>query len=91
MEDDIVELVDEYGESLSFKYVMTINYDKDEYVILTPIIPETKKYGGLEGEKVVILRVEQDKNGENLYIAFKDEDELEDVYRAYEEIVLQSG
>jgi uncharacterized protein YrzB (UPF0473 family) len=72
----LVELVDEEGNTLSFEYLMTIDYDGREYVILTPMEPYGDATEALEGDEVVILRVEQDEKGDDIYVSIEDEEEL---------------
>ena len=80
---NIVELVDENNEILSFEHIMTLDYDGCEYVVLAPI---TKMDDTLDDEEVVILRVEQDENGDDYYASIEDDNELDEVFAAVTEV-----
>ncbi|NLN42435.1 MAG: DUF1292 domain-containing protein [Clostridiales bacterium] len=91
MEDqsNIIELVDEDGKILSFEYLMTLDYGENEYVILVPMAPYDDSEDDLTGDEVVILKVEQDENGDDVYISIEDEKELDEVFDAFSEIIAQ--
>jgi len=85
MEDqmqNIVELIDENDQVVSFEHIMTLDYDGREYIILAPIDQDPDS----EEDEVVILRVEQDENGDDYYASIDDEDELEEVFSAVNEV-----
>ena len=42
---------------------------------------------GFEEDTVVILRVEQDDNGDDIFVPIEDEDELDEVYEAFVQFV----
>ncbi len=84
---NLVELLDENNIPITFEHVMTLDYDGREYVVLAPID------GGAEGDEdddiedeVIILRVEQDADGEDYYAGIEDDDELEAVFAAVTEV-----
>ena len=85
---NIIELIDEEGKTLSFEYLMTLDYGENEYVILTPLEPYDDS-DELTGDEVVILRVEQDENGDDIYVSIEDEKELDKVFDAFSEIIVQ--
>ena len=88
--NNIVELIDDEGSSFAFEYIMTIDFGENEYVVLTPIDPPADdNQEDYEGQ-VVILRVEHDKEQENTYVSIDDEDELNAVFEAFNEIMTQS-
>lgn len=85
----IVELIDEDGNSLPFEYLMTLDYREKEYVILSPLEPADNNVQELDGDEIVILRVEQDENDDDIYVSIEDEAELDDVFYAFNEIIAQ--
>lgn len=87
-QSNIIELIDEDGKTLSFEYLMTLDYGKNEYVILSPLEPYDDS-DELTGDEVVILRVEQDENGDDIYVSIEDEKELDEVFDAFSEIIAQ--
>lgn len=69
-QDDIVELTDEEGNTIPFEYQATIELDGDEYVVLMELENEDEDED--EGA-VVIMRIEEDENGEDTYVSLDDE------------------
>lgn len=81
-DENIVELVDEEGESVFFEHLMTLTYKDQDYVILGD---EHNEY---EDElEIVILRVEVDEDGNDIYVGIEDRDELDEIFIAYDEIL----
>lgn len=81
--NNIVELLDEGNNKLVFEHLMTLDYKNSEYIVLSPlnqIDDET------EESDIVILRVEQDDNNDDVYMAIEDKNELFDVFEAVNEI-----
>ena len=68
---------------------MTLDYGENEYVILVPMAPYDDSEDDLTGDEVVILKVEQDENGDDVYISIEDEKELDEVFDAFSEIIAQ--
>ena len=60
-EDDLVELIDENGESTVFEHLATLEYEGESYLALCD--PESEE----EDLEVFILKIEQDENGEDVY------------------------
>lgn len=85
LEDNIVELIDEDGKSIVFEYLMALEYNEKEYVILVPM----DQLEDDEEDEVVILRVEQDEEGEDIYVHIEDEEEVEDVFEAFCAVIQQ--
>ena len=59
-EDDLVELIDENGESTVFEHLATIEYEGESYLALCD--PESDE----EDLEVFILKIAQDENGEDV-------------------------
>lgn len=83
---NIVELIDENNELVAFEYLMSLDYDGKEYIALIPINEDSES---MEGE-IVILRVEQDEEGNDYYAAIEDDEELEDVFDAVSQVYDQT-
>jgi len=83
---DIIVLYDEDGNETEFEVIATLELDDNEYAILLPkdadIEPETD-----EVDEVYVLRMEKDENGEDVLVGIEDEEELNDVIEAYEELI----
>lgn len=67
-EGDIIEMIDDDGETVSFIFVDALEYEGDLYLALAE--PE-------EDDAVFFLKVEQDKEGNDVYNA--PDEALEDV------------
>jgi len=81
-ETNTVELVDEEGNSMLFDHLMTLDYKDERFVLLSPEQPENE-----DGEaEVVILKVTQDDNGEDLYENIEDDALLDEVFDAFVEV-----
>jgi len=83
---DLIVLYDEDGNETEFEVIATLELDDNEYAILLPsdadIDPESE-----EVDEVYILRMEKDENGEDVLVGIEDEEELNDVINAYEELI----
>ena len=75
-EDFQVTLQDEDGNDVVFEQLMTLKYKDHEYVLL-----ESKQdiEGCMQGESI-ILRIEQDESGDDIYVTIEDEDEYQTVF-----------
>ncbi|MBN1776805.1 MAG: DUF1292 domain-containing protein [Clostridiales bacterium] len=75
-DDYQVSLQDEDGNDVVFEHLMTVKYREHEYILL-----EAKQdiEGCMQGESI-ILRVEQDESGEDIYVTIEDEDEYRTVF-----------
>ena len=67
-EGDIIEMVGEDGETVSFIFVNALEYEGDVYLALAE--PE-------EDDAVFFLKIEQDEDGNDVYNA--PDEELEDI------------
>ena len=67
-EDDLVELVDENGETTVFEHLATLEYEGETYLALCD--PESDEDEDLE---VFILKIEQDEEGNDVYNVPEDE------------------
>ena len=66
-EDDLVELLDENGETTVFEHLATLEYEGESYLALCD--PESEE----DNLEVFILKIEQDENGEDVYNVPDDE------------------
>lgn len=82
-DDEIITLTDEEGHDHEFVVVDVIEVDNREYAILLPIDENPDED---EGE-AVILRVEQDADGEDILVDIESEEEWERVAQAYEDLL----
>lgn len=76
-ENEIIELVDENGESVNFEHLMTLEHNNAYYIVLMAAEDEANEED--EGE-VLILRMDKDENGEDCYVTIDDDDEAQTVF-----------
>ena len=78
-EENVVELVDEDGETVRFEHLMTLEHEGDLYVMLTALeaTPDTDE------DEVFILRIEKDDQGEDCYVTVDDEETLQAVFEKF--------
>ena len=83
-DDNIVELVDDEGNSFRFEHLMTFEYKGQWYCALTEL-KEAAEEGGEdeeESEEVAIYRIEGDEDNEQL-VQIEDDDELDEVFAEF--------
>ncbi len=78
IQNNIVELIDENNEEVSFEHLMTVEHEEDYYIILVPV-----DEGEEEEEEVVILKVDQDDQGEDCYVTVDDDQVLQTVFEKF--------
>ncbi len=71
-----VYLQDEDGNDVAFEHLMTVKYKDREYILL-----ESRQdiEGCMQGESI-ILRIEQDESGDDIYVTIEDEEEYQRVF-----------
>lgn len=80
--EDVVELVDEEGNAVRFEHLMTLEHEDKPYICLVPMEPMED----VGEDELVILRIETDENGNDVYATVEDEGELDAVFEKYLEI-----
>ena len=80
--EDIVELVDEDGQAVRFEHLMTLEHEGKAYICLVPV-DEMEDVGE---DELVILRIETDQDGNDVYATVEDDAELDAVFEKYLEI-----
>ncbi len=87
IDDDIVVLSDEDGVESRFKILFDALFvDDRQYVVLMPI----EQQNSVEPE-IVILRVDETDDGENVLSTIDEDDEWEEVLQAFEEMDLEEN
>ena len=81
-QENLIELVDEDGQSVAFEHLMTLEHEGHSYICLVPAEPMED----VEEDELVIMRIDTDEEGNDYYTTLDDEDELEAVYNSYLEI-----
>ena len=80
--EDIVELVDEDGNDVRFEHLMTLEHEGRVYICLVPVDPMED----VAEDELVIMRIETDEEGNDIYATIDDEAELDAVFEKYLEI-----
>ena len=81
---DIVSVVDEEGKEHVFEELDRIETDDGRYVALLPMYDDPQEMLEDSGE-LIILKVEDDEDGETYLCPIEDEDEFNAVGQAFEE------
>ncbi len=81
-QDNIVVLMDENDKELKFQHLMTLDYEGKDYVILAP----AEQMEDISDDEAVVLRIDKDAEGNDVYTSLEDEDEMEAVFEKYLEI-----
>ncbi len=83
---NIVTLTDEEGVEHEFEHLDTIELNSNMYLAFVEAgIPEDSE----EATEIIILRLDKDENGEDVLSTLDNEEELETVYNAFMEEVLE--
>lgn len=80
--EDVVELVDEDGNAVSFEHLMTLEHEGRAYICLVPLEPMED----VGEDELVIMRIETDEEGNDYYATIEDDAELDSVFEKYLEI-----
>ena len=76
---DFITIVDDDGQEFELEVLDTMDYKGETYLAFLPAnMDENDPDYGL-----IILRVVQDENGEELFESIDDDDELQDVYEHF--------
>lgn len=79
MDNEIIHLVDDEGNEVEFELISSFELDDTKYAVVAPLDSDS--------DDAYILRVEQDENGEDLFVGIEDEEEFNDVVEAYNELM----
>lgn len=80
--DDVIQLVNEDGETIDFYHVGTIQYNEEWYVFFQPTEEFAEDYDEDYGD-LVVFKLESDEKGEDLFTPVLDEKIREAVYDEY--------
>lgn len=78
--DDLLVLMDDEGNETEFEYLDTVELSGKEYVVLLPV-----QEGEEEPDEVLILKVEKDENGEDVFASVDDKEELAEAFEKFKE------
>lgn len=80
--EDIIELIDEDGNEVSFEHLMTLEHNGKAYICLAPV----EEMEDVAEDELVIMRIETDAEGNDYYATVDTEEELDAVFEKYLEI-----
>lgn len=81
-DDNIVELIDEEGNTSRYEHLMTFEYKGEWYCALTPEVEGEEAADDEEGEEVAIYHIVGEENDEHLE-AIEDEQFLDEVFAEF--------
>ena len=79
---EIVTLLDENGEEVTFDHLLTFTHLDNTYIALMPI----DDVEGLDADEVLLLEVTTDEQGEDRYTPVENEVLLEEVFETFLEL-----
>lgn len=81
---DIVSVIDEEGKEHVFEELDRIETDDGRYVALLPMYDDPQEMLNDDGE-LIILKVEEDDNGDTYLCPIEDDEEFNEIGKAFEE------
>ena len=81
-DENIVELVDDEGNSFRFEHLLTFEYKGNWYCALTELKEAREEGEEDDSEEVAIYRIEGDEENEQL-VQIEDDDELDEVFAEF--------
>jgi len=81
--EDIIQLINEDGETVDFYHVATIEFEEKWYVFFEP----AEELADIDEGEVVVFRLETAEDGEDLFVPIEDDDELDRVFEEYNRLI----
>ena len=78
-EDNIIELIGDDGETISFEHLATLEYEGESYLVLGA--PDDGSDN--EDSEVYVLKIEQDEDGNDIYVDPEDDELSEKVFERF--------
>lgn len=82
-EDGLIELVDEDGNSQTFEWLASFPMDDVQYIAVAEQTEEEEP----EEVQVLFLRIEQDEEGNDVYVPVDDDAEADRVYECFLQVI----
>ena len=83
LDEDIVQLINEDGETVDFYHVATIEYEGGWYVFFEP----AEEMADIDEGEVAVFKLETDENGEDLFVPIEDDELMDKVFAEYNRLV----
>ncbi|MDD4572407.1 MAG: DUF1292 domain-containing protein [Clostridia bacterium] len=88
MANDVVTLIDEDGQELNFELIDVLEIESKRYVVLQPVDADVTD-GALEDDEAIILRLDKDENGEDIFANIEDDAEWDLVVNTYNDMLFE--
>lgn len=74
-EDELIELIDDDGNSTMFEHIVTIEYNGDAYIMLVEeSVLDYAEENGVDELDAVVMKIEQDEDGQDIYTDIEDDE-----------------
>ncbi|MBD5560645.1 MAG: DUF1292 domain-containing protein [Clostridia bacterium] len=84
--DNILEMVDEDGGVYEFEFLMTFEVGGDYFLAFTP----TEPTGEFDQGDVLIMRIGEDEDGEEVYLPIESQEELDQLWEIFQDLYEQA-
>jgi len=81
-QEAIIELVDDEGNEVAFEHLMSLEHNGGVYICLAPIEPRED----VAEDELVIMKILQDKDGNDYYSTIESDEELNEAFEKYLEL-----
>ncbi|MBQ9716333.1 MAG: DUF1292 domain-containing protein [Clostridia bacterium] len=81
--EDIIQLINEDGDTVDFYHVATIEFEEKWYVFFEPV----EDLADVDEGEVVVFRLETAEDGEDLFVPIEDDEELDRVFEEYNRLI----
>lgn len=86
--DEIIELIDEDGNSTMFEHIVTIEHEGETYIMVVEESEiEYAEQNNIDELDAVVLHVEQDEDGNDIYTGIEDIDLASTVFEKCLEVI----
>jgi uncharacterized protein YrzB (UPF0473 family) len=85
--EEMIVLTDEEGHEHNFELIDTVEVEGKVYAVLVPV-SEEEDYGE---DEAVIFRIEEDEDGESIFVEIEDDDEWDNVRDVWENMADEEG
>ena len=67
-QEDLIELIDEEGESVLFEHLATLEHQGGTFLALTPAGEEADPESDEDDMEILIMQIQQDEQGQDIYV-----------------------
>ena len=78
-----VQLIDENGREVAFDHLLTFDYEGRRFIALMPM----EEVEGIGEDEVLLLCIEQDENGKDVYVQIDNEILLDEAFDHFLELM----